>query len=153
MIRIVLRNDIRIPFMSQYSKSIWRYDRHYRDKTVTIRAISTRNRIETVYYISHDEIVSTIATGRIVMGVKIVPRGPRVLQEQGEIRTVLLALANVSYLYCVCYSSLCMTTIWDRTGEAAREIAWVIRSRALFIGVEQLPKRYPDLQVFCYIIS
>lgn len=33
------------------------------------------------------------------------------------------ALANVSYLYCVCYSPLCMTTIRDRVGEAAREIA------------------------------
>ncbi|KAL6449030.1 hypothetical protein ACFW04_000620 [Cataglyphis niger] len=33
------------------------------------------------------------------------------------------ALVNVSYLYCVCYSPLCMTTIRDRVGEAVREIA------------------------------
>ncbi|XP_025265124.1 uncharacterized protein LOC112638187 [Camponotus floridanus] len=44
---------------------------------------------------------------------------------RGELGLVLPApaLANVSYLYCVCYSPLCMTTIRDRVGEAAREIA------------------------------
>ncbi|KAL0128336.1 hypothetical protein PUN28_003547 [Cardiocondyla obscurior] len=46
---------------------------------------------------------------------------------RGDLVLALLApaMANVSYLYCICYSPLCTATIRDRTGtgEAAREIA------------------------------
>lgn len=44
---------------------------------------------------------------------------------RGELGLVLPApaIANVSYLYCICYSPLCTATIRDRAGEAAREIA------------------------------
>ena len=70
-------------------------------------------------------------------GVKIVARDPRVFAHRGNQGPVPPALFSPSYLYCVYYSPLCMTTIRDRAKEAAREIAWVIHARAVPSGVEQ----------------